>query len=150
MFSPDAQMNSQGFKRAWLASILNVVVNGNDHASWLCLLRFCSSCLHISQRQKSGKQPSLTSLVNKELREEIDPPVNHHRWTKSTGKRNNKDPMTQLAKRVSAKLEEGDFKGAVRLAWSSSTIADRNYATLDALKKKHPLPHQDTSFPSSE
>ena len=47
---------------------------------------------------------------------------------------------------MSAKLEEGDFKGAVRLACSSSTIADRNDATLEVLKKKHPPPHQDTSF----
>ena len=65
------------------------------------------------------------------------------RRTKSAGKRNNKDPV----KRVSAKLEEGDFKGAVHLACSSSTIADRNDATLEALKKIHPPPHQDTSFP---
>ena len=122
------------------------MVNDNDHASWLRFRRFSSSCLHIPQRQKGGKQPSLTSLVNKQLREEIDPSVNQQRWTKSAGKRNNKDPLTQLAKRVSAKLEEGDFKGAVRLACSSSTIADRNDATLDALKKKYPPFHQYTTF----
>ena len=130
-----------------LASILNIVVNDNNHASWLRLLCFSSSCLHIPQKQKCGKQPSLISLVNKQLSEEIDPPVNHQRWTKSAGKRNNKDPLTQLVKRVSVKLEEGDFKGVVHLACSSSTIADRNDATLDALKKKHPPPHQDTFFP---
>ena len=48
---------------------------------------------------------------------------------------------------MSAKLDEGDFKGALRLACSSYTITDRYNATLEALKKKHPPPHQDTFYP---
>ena len=99
-----------------LASILNVVVNDNDHACWLRLLRFSSSCLHIPQRQKCSKHPSLTSLA-------------------------------QLAKHVSAKLDEGDFKGALRLACSSYTIADRYNATLEALKKNILHPTKILPFP---
>ena len=49
--------------------------------------------------------------------------------------------------RVSAKLEEGDFKGAVRLASSEDSIAVPNSETLAALQEKHPLPHPDSVFP---
>ena len=52
--------------------------------------------------------------------------------------------------RMSAKLEEGDFKGAVRLASSDDTLAPMNEATLEALKGKHPAPHPDSTIPSAE
>ena len=51
---------------------------------------------------------------------------------------------------MSAKLEEGDFKGAVRLASSEDTLAPMNEATFEALKGKHPPPHPDTIIPSVE
>ena len=57
------------------------------------------------------------------------------------------DPDAQFAARVLAKLEEGDFKGAVRLASSEDTLND---ATLEALKEKHPPPHPDSIIPSPD
>ena len=45
---------------------------------------------------------------------------------------------------VSAKLEEGDFKGTVRLASSEDTLAPFNEATFEALKKRHPDPHPES------
>ena len=49
-----------------------------------------------------------------------------------------------LSGRVSSKLEEGNFKGAVRLACSEDTLADHSEATLNALRLKHPSPHPDS------
>ena len=49
---------------------------------------------------------------------------------------------------MSEKLEEGDFKGAVCLACSEDSIADRSDATFIALKEKYPPPHPDSSIPS--
>ena len=46
-----------------------------------------------------------------------------------------------LAARVSAKLEEGDFKGAVRLASSDDKLAPMNETTFEALQERHPSPH---------
>ena len=43
-----------------------------------------------------------------------------------------------LATRVSSKLEEGDYKGAVKLACSSATIAEQSSSTEEAMKLKHP------------
>ena len=51
-----------------------------------------------------------------------------------------------LASRVASKLEEGNYRGAVRLACGSDTIAEHSPATLESLRKKHPTPHPDRSF----
>ena len=56
------------------------------------------------------------------------------------------DSATILAARVSAKLEEGDFRGAVRLASSDDTLAPINEATFEALKAKHPPSHPQTAL----
>ena len=57
------------------------------------------------------------------------------------------DPLKTLASRVSSKLEEGDFKGAVKLTCSEDTIADMSNATLSSLQQKHPSPHPDSCIP---
>ena len=48
---------------------------------------------------------------------------------------------------MSAKLEDGDFRGAVRLACSEDCIADMDPATFAALQAKHPPPHPLSSIP---
>ena len=48
-----------------------------------------------------------------------------------------------LTKRVSEKLEEGDFKAAVRLASSDDTLAPMSEATFQA---RHPSPHPDSEI----
>jgi hypothetical protein len=40
-------------------------------------------------------------------------------------------------------LEEGDYKGAVKLACSEDVIAEHNSHTLEALRSKHPSPPTD-------
>ena len=57
------------------------------------------------------------------------------------------DPMVQLAHRVATKIEEGDFRGAIRLASSDDTLADFNEDTFSALQAKHPLPHPNSQIP---
>ena len=54
-------------------------------------------------------------------------------------------PLKTLSERVSPKLEEGDFKGVVRLASSEETLASFSKATLASLKKKS-TPYTDNSF----
>ena len=54
--------------------------------------------------------------------------------------------MDALAFRVEIKLEEGNYRSAVRLACGSDSIAEHSPATLQRLKKKHPNPHLDHSF----
>ena len=95
-----------------LAGILESVVVANDHASWICLLSFGSRCLRAPRRGE--KRRSLASAVNAQLNEEVDAELTASAAIKSQRKGNSK----YLASKVSSKLEEGDFKGAVRLACS--------------------------------
>ena len=48
---------------------------------------------------------------------------------------------------MSAKLEEGDFKGAVRLASSEDTLAPCSEVTFELLKERHPDSHPDSTIP---
>ena len=43
-----------------------------------------------------------------------------------------------IAKRASAKLEEGDVKGAIRILASNDSLAPANATTLDSLRALHP------------
>ena len=54
------------------AAILGAVVDKNDHTSWVRLLRFSSRCLRHPER--GGGHQSLASAVNRQLKEEVDPP----------------------------------------------------------------------------
>ena len=57
------------------------------------------------------------------------------------------DVLRLLGKRVTSKLEEGDFRGAVRLASSDDRLAPFTQPTFEALQAKHPPPHPDTIIP---
>ena len=54
--------------------------------------------------------------------------------------------MSQLAHRVTTKIEEGDFRGAIRLASSDDMLADFSQDTFNALQAKHPPPHPDSDI----
>lgn len=54
------------------------------------------------------------------------------------------NPMITLAARVSSKLEEGDYRGAVRSASSQEKFAGHSAATTAALRLKHPLRQADS------
>ena len=140
---------SRGQAGSKLTLVLNAIVNKNNQAAWRRLLLLCPRCLQVPQRQPRDRHSTLASRVNKQLQEEVDPPLPPHRPGPSSrsSKKGIKDPMAYLASRVSSKLEEGDFKGAVCLACTEDTIADKSDATLEALKFKHPPPHPDSSIP---
>ena len=131
-----------------LASILDACVEKNDHTVWDRLLRFSSRCLRAPRR--GGKRRSLASAINKQLNEEVDDPSITSAATAShrrVGKSPSQDPTKYLATRVSLKLEEGDFRGAVRLACSDDSLADMTETTYTALQQKHPAPHPQSSIP---
>ena len=115
------------------ASIIDEVVLLNNHTSWSRLLKFAFHCFR--QPSRGGKRWKLAKLVNKQIREDTDFLENPPKY-KKTGKK--RDPLESLAARVAGKLEEADFKGAVRLACSDDTIAAHSIDTLDALRDETP------------
>ena len=102
------------------------------------LLRFPTRCLWVPSW--SGLHWSLTIQVGIQLREELDPPENVNLPNKKRAKA--REPLESFDRRVSIKLEEGDFKGAVRLTCSEDSKAVKGKATFKALKDKYPLAHR--------
>ena len=108
------------------------------------LLNFPRRCLRVPKR--GGRRWNLARQVNLQLSEECDPPVSSSNRKLAT-KSGHVDPLSSLASRVSTKLEEGDFRGAVRLACSEDSVAEVNDATIAALRAKHPAPHPSSCLP---
>ena len=109
-----------------LAAILHAVVSKNDNSTWDRFFRFSA---RLRAPRRAGNRRSLASAVNKQLSEEADAPTVPTETCSRKGMPPRQDPIRYLASRVSSKLEEGDFKGAVRLACSDDTLADMNEAT---------------------
>ena len=138
---------SRGQAASKLATILDAIVSNGDHASWCRLLQFSARCFHVAREgARMVKRCSLASIVNRKLREEADPPVPRQssRSNRQSTKNSPKDSVAYLVSRVSSNLEQGDFKGAVRLACSDATIADCSDSTFE---DKHPARHPDSSIP---
>ena len=126
-----------------LASAIDQVILHNDIPSWVHLLQFPKKYFRVPRR--GGKRWNLTTLVNKQISEDcssVEMSRQHDKVRRATAKPNSF--IKWLSGRVSSKLEEGNFKGAVRLACSEDTLADHSEATLNALRLKHPSPHPDS------
>ena len=59
----------------------------------------------------------------------------------------NQDPRRLLAAKVSSKLEQGDFRGAVRLASSDDSFCIHDENSLELLRGKHLSAHPDSIIP---
>ena len=135
-----------------LGSILaDIVEHPGSLVSWERLHRFSIRCLRVPPSSRTPKHKSLSSLVKQQLKAELDPtdvlPPKPRKAGSRSGHFAEEDVSQQLARRVSAKLEEGDFVGAVRLASSEEKLAAFSPETLSALKSKHPAPHPDSDIP---
>ena len=71
------------------------------------------------------------------------PPVQQQKVVKS------RPPSDNIAARVSAKLEDGDIRGAIRLGSSDDSIAPFDDVTAVALRMKHPARAASNTVPPS-
>ena len=128
--------SSRNLAATKLAAILVDVVVENNVESWSRLFNSSSRCLAVPRR--GGHRRSLVTLINAQLREERDPlPSQFLRPS-------NQDCRSALARRVSSKLEDVNFRGAVRLTCSQDYLAAMNEETLTALRSKHPQRRSDS------
>ena len=97
----------------------------NREAAWNHLFLFSRRCL--IQPTQGGHRRSLATHINQAIEQERDTSTNSGVSHRSTS----------LAKRVSVKLENGDFREAVRLVnWTEPVCrADKEFLRL--LQKKH-------------
>ena len=111
----------------------------NDFTSWARLFQFSHRCFAIPTRGSCRR--SLATLVNRQLQDEAIPSTLKH---PRPGSRPSSDPLRTLAKRVSSKLEEGDYRGAVCTACSEDSVAVVTEEVISELKRKHPPSHTDS------
>jgi len=101
-----------------------------------------------------GHQASLATKLNESIRAypESYPNQQNGEHKSKRSMHSKLSPMERLSARVSAKIEDGDVKGAVRLAASDDLIATYCQETVDALIDKHPraAPPQYTATETTE
>ena len=117
--------------------ISDVLLHPSSSFSWSRLLGFSTSCLVKPKR--GGKSRNLTTSVVNQIRQyelctDSDPPS--HPPAPSTKSSKTCDQV--IAAMASAKLEDGDVKGAVRLLCSDDKFAVPDHSTLAALSRLHP------------
>ena len=121
-----------------LSAILDDIAANNTQEAWERLFLFPRRCLQAPKR--GGRRRNLANFINQAVAEESDshatPAVHGHRSSLDT-----------LAARVSSKLEDGDFKGAVRIASSRDTFCTPDERSLNLLRHKHPPSHPDCVLP---
>lgn len=113
-----------------LASILEDVVGMKNVQSWSRLFRFATTCLR--QPSRGDTHQSLASKIKAQVREEVPP-----RGRCKPGlprKKTHRDPLESLARQVSRKIDDGDLRGAIRLASSEDMLADHSVSTFAALQ----------------
>ena len=124
------------------ASILDGVVRDNSREAWDRLFLFCRRCFLSPKR--GGHRRSLAAQVNLLIQEEVDSSSQGNVLRPS---RIGAKPRSSLATKVSEKLEEGDFRGAVRIASSSEPFCDVSERSLGLLQERHPPSHPESAFP---
>ena len=127
-----------------LADILDNVTALNDFASWERLFLFSRRCLHAPHR--GGHRRSLATHVNRAVHNEVD--IETQEAHQEVHQHHISDHLKNLAARVATKLEEGDFRGAVKIACSNESFAPIDETTLNLLKEKHPPQHPGSVFPT--
>ena len=125
-------------------------------ANWLALLNWGGSILSVPKR--GGKRHNVTNVIKKRISSfDASPQCD---YTPDLTRQNNKSSSALLAQAISAKLEDGNLKAAIRLLCSDDSPADPSPDTLQKLQEKHPpasdgiadlpAPQRDTALTVSE
>jgi len=113
------------------------VIHENSEDAWQKLLVFPYATLCIPK--ESDEVKNLTKWIKDQATSWANSPMLPKARPGNTRKRKPRpDTDLSLAKKIEAKLADGDIRGAIRLASSEDTIASNDHATLLALEQKHP------------
>uniref|UniRef100_A0A8D8Z2S3 Uncharacterized protein n=1 Tax=Cacopsylla melanoneura TaxID=428564 RepID=A0A8D8Z2S3_9HEMI len=116
-----------------LCSVIRNCVQSNSVQAWSDLLLFSYMVLCTDQKKKNN----LTTKIKQ----------NVSRFVMPTTTLSSRPREIPLSKRVEAKVEAFDLKGAVRILSSSDTVAPHDANTICALQEKHPAADQDLILP---
>ena len=136
-----------------------ILRNPNSSDAWLRLSCIATSCLKAPLRAGRGrKRCSLATHVNRQIDAFLSsaplvvPPPRSSAAGQTVGRSElGEEQEKYLARRVCAKLDEGDVTGAVRLASSDNTLIRPTPANCDRLRDKHlPRPSDCQPFPTTD
>jgi len=114
----------------------NVLGDPDSEDNWVTLLGFGGSVLLKPTR--GGKRHNLSNTIK--ARCSGSQTAGRGGDVGETASRRPRDPEDHLAAAVSAKIEEGNLKAAVRLLCSQETVARSCAETTEQLQTKHPPP----------
>ena len=114
--------------------IVNVLSEPASSLHWCNLLAFAPAVL--CQPPRGGRGGNTTKLIKQRVSEFAGPASIHSRIENPP--RNSSGSDAHLAAVVSSKLEQGNFKAAVRLICSEDSPAALSSSTINLLKEKHP------------
>ena len=112
-------------------------INANPSVldNWRKLFTFSRECLAISKKNKIN---NLTEHIKQLIVSSTGSLIPEKaQWCSE--KRSKSDSKHTLAKQIERKINDGDVKGAVRLASSNDSLASNDVETLQSLREKHPL-----------
>ena len=119
-------------------TLRKVVMNPESVSSWCDLMSFTFACFGVPGH-RGGKRhlSSLASKVNQAIASFPTMSVSQVQNGMKPPKR--RMQSNDLASRVSGKLEEGDIRGAIRLAASDDIMSPFDDVTAAKLREKHPI-----------
>ena len=130
---------------------LKAVVNSPDEIHlWSNLFEFASV---LAQPARGGIKHNLTSQIIRQIGGRAIPHQDHSKKPLTTsvpkGSRSATAEEDQVIRRASAKLQDGDVRGAVRHLTSNERLAPLTEETFTVLSTKHPSAPQDRRPPPS-
>ena len=124
-----------------LSELVRKVTQDPSHVpAWSALFGFGQHIL--GQPPRGGKRHNLTSTIKKRTTEPAQPAVEED---EAGPKYKKKSASEVMAAAVSAKIEDGNIRAALRILCSDDKPADMSQATLTKLEAKHPAAPLDRS-----
>jgi len=126
--------------------LTDIIRDPDDVTRWEKLFYFSS--IGFTRPSRGGKSRNLTTLVVKQMREYDSGHIATN--VKSRESRSTKTLTDEMiAKTASAKLEDGDIRGAIRLLSSADSIVPPDEDTFKKLVELDPARHTDRRPPPS-
>ena len=139
-FSGEFLRGPEDASRVLLGLLRDIIRNVNDSSAWSRLFQFAPAC--FTQPGRGGKNRNLTNIVTKRIQSfasgaetGAEQEISRER---SDRRRKALDHETEVARRATAKLGDGDVRGALRVLSAKETLAAMSSETTTCLLALHP------------
>jgi len=121
-----------------ISAISKILTTPESVDAWTIFLNFSSTILTAPRR--TGRKHNITTVLRKRSVTDVIVPVSHDISAKANKSSANDEA---LATAVMSKIEDGNFKAAIRILGSDDRLAPDCSETVDALRERHPSASQD-------